>query len=341
MATLFCRHCGSPNAGTRFCENCGQPAEFPAAPVIAPAGYAAPPPYRYTPVAAAGTQRSSPLHIVTLVSYLAYLVVPIFARLALANLNFYSGFQGWYTFVDVLTIGLLVICGGSATVAGFISHMSPNRRVGGGMLGVFVVLISLLMFIPGIGGYVNIVGQLLIPAALFLSWAIVRPLRAPGYFALLIWVALAGITFAIQFLPFLRYDYVMWSVVYLLMTVITVVATVIVALAFEKLQPGVAPRAVAPAYAQAQAGYPAYYGPRTNTLAVVSLVFGIAGGSLVAVILGHIAKGQIRRTGEMGSGMATAGLILGYFWLVILLIFVVIQVVGLVMFSSAMSLYGY
>ncbi|WP_314148264.1 DUF4190 domain-containing protein [uncultured Leifsonia sp.] len=61
--------------------------------------------------------------------------------------------------------------------------------------------------------------------------------------------------------------------------------------------------------------YPAPYGyaqaPRTNTLAIVSLVSAFV-VSIVAVITGHIALAQIRRTGEAGRGMALAGLIIGY-----------------------------
>jgi hypothetical protein len=60
---------------------------------------------------------------------------------------------------------------------------------------------------------------------------------------------------------------------------------------------------------------------QTSTLAVVSLVFGILGwtllpflGSLVAVVCGHMARGEIRRAqGTLeGDGMAVAGLVLGY-----------------------------
>lgn len=66
--------------------------------------------------------------------------------------------------------------------------------------------------------------------------------------------------------------------------------------------------------------YPAQrapYGPPrpTNTLAVLALVFGILGG-ILAIPFGHIARSQIRKTGEEGSGLALAGLILGYIWLV-------------------------
>ena len=49
---------------------------------------------------------------------------------------------------------------------------------------------------------------------------------------------------------------------------------------------------------------------RTNVAAVVSLIFGILWlcyvGSLVAVIAGHTARKQIRRTGEAGDGAAIA-----------------------------------
>lgn len=49
----------------------------------------------------------------------------------------------------------------------------------------------------------------------------------------------------------------------------------------------------------------------TNTFAVLALVFGVLGGYL-AIIFGHAALSQIKRTGERGSGLAIAGLILGY-----------------------------
>lgn len=52
----------------------------------------------------------------------------------------------------------------------------------------------------------------------------------------------------------------------------------------------------------------------TNIFAVLALVFGVMGG-LAAIPFGHVARHQIRRTGENGQGLATAGLILGYVWL--------------------------
>ena len=55
----------------------------------------------------------------------------------------------------------------------------------------------------------------------------------------------------------------------------------------------------------------------TNSLAVASLVCGLAQPflgltTIPAIVLGYVARGQIRRTGEDGSGLATAGLVLGW-----------------------------
>ena len=56
---------------------------------------------------------------------------------------------------------------------------------------------------------------------------------------------------------------------------------------------------------------------QTNPLAIVSMVSGMVALvlgplAILAIVSGHIARRQVRRTGEGGRGMATAGLILGY-----------------------------
>lgn len=51
--------------------------------------------------------------------------------------------------------------------------------------------------------------------------------------------------------------------------------------------------------------------PRTNTLAILSLIFCI-GGSVLGLIFGHIALSQIKAKGEGGRGYAIAGLTIGY-----------------------------
>jgi hypothetical protein len=51
--------------------------------------------------------------------------------------------------------------------------------------------------------------------------------------------------------------------------------------------------------------------PPTNTLAIVALILGFV-VPLGGIIAGHIALGQIKRTGEGGQGLALAGTIIGY-----------------------------
>ena len=59
--------------------------------------------------------------------------------------------------------------------------------------------------------------------------------------------------------------------------------------------------------------------PGTNALAITSMICGIAQffgfwllATIPAIVCGHIARRQIRRTGEDGDGMALAGLVLGW-----------------------------
>jgi hypothetical protein len=76
-------------------------------------------------------------------------------------------------------------------------------------------------------------------------------------------------------------------------------------------------------------GYPVQ---TTNGLAVASLIAGFFWlgwfGSVLAVIFGHIALSQIKSSGgrEGGSGMAVAGLVLGYMGLATLLLVILVAV---------------
>lgn len=66
-----------------------------------------------------------------------------------------------------------------------------------------------------------------------------------------------------------------------------------------------------------------------NTWAIVSASFAastILGtwclGGIIAVIAGHVARSQIKRTGEAGEGLALAGLIAGYISIGLFFLFV-------------------
>jgi hypothetical protein len=91
--------------------------------------------------------------------------------------------------------------------------------------------------------------------------------------------------------------------------------------------PAATPSAVAPQWVAPGSAPYGVAGPPNSTAAVVSLVFGILTwiflpviGPIVAVVAGHMARAEIRRSnGQVGgNGMATAGLVLGYLQIALL-----------------------
>ncbi|GAA3200232.1 DUF4190 domain-containing protein [Actinocorallia longicatena] len=98
----------------------------------------------------------------------------------------------------------------------------------------------------------------------------------------------------------------------------------------EPYENGVSPYQAFPG-AYGPYGHVPAYGPRTNVLAIVSLIASIVScgiGSVVGVVCGHIALNQMRRSGEAGRGLAVAGLVLGYLGLLAAVGVIVMLVVG-------------
>jgi len=56
--------------------------------------------------------------------------------------------------------------------------------------------------------------------------------------------------------------------------------------------------------------------PRINRLAIVALILACIGGPF-ALIFGHLASGQIKRSGERGLLIARIATVLGYVWLAV------------------------
>ena len=80
----------------------------------------------------------------------------------------------------------------------------------------------------------------------------------------------------------------------------------------------------------------------TNGLAIAALVLGLAQfavgfpAGIAAIILGHKAQQRIKQTGEQGSGLARAGLILGYLGTVGLLLLALLFLLT----TAAMNVHG-
>ena len=83
---------------------------------------------------------------------------------------------------------------------------------------------------------------------------------------------------------------------------------------------------------------------KTNGLAMASLACGVAQfavgplATIAAIVLGYMARGQIKRTGEQGAGLALAGLILG--WAAVILGIALIAVMLTISSRSASAGFG-
>ena len=104
---------------------------------------------------------------------------------------------------------------------------------------------------------------------------------------------------------------------------------------------GYSPYAGAPAPA-----YGAYAAPKTNTLAIVSLVSSIAAfvilpfiGSIVGIITGHMSLSQIKRTAEGGRGFGLAGTIVGWVGLALAIIGTIVLIAWASYFFSNLEEY--
>ena len=80
-------------------------------------------------------------------------------------------------------------------------------------------------------------------------------------------------------------------------------------------------------------GYPPYYRRPTNTLAILALVFAFVFAP-AGLVMGIVARKQIQRTGEEGSGLALAGTIVGGVFTGIWVLVIVFWIIALTALST-------
>jgi hypothetical protein len=100
-----------------------------------------------------------------------------------------------------------------------------------------------------------------------------------------------------------------------------------------------------PAYGQQPGGYGYQSTPRTNGLAIASLVLGIAQiflciiGGILALVFGYIARRQIDESGgtQGGRGMAIAGIILGWIGIGLGIVYIVVVIIAVIVSDDSNS----
>jgi Domain of unknown function (DUF1707)/Domain of unknown function (DUF4190) len=84
---------------------------------------------------------------------------------------------------------------------------------------------------------------------------------------------------------------------------------------------------------------------KTNGFAIASLACGLAQflfgplATVPAIVFGYMARGQIKRTGEQGAGLALAGLVLGWTAVILGIVLIVIGLAVSVGMHSAMHMH--
>lgn len=77
---------------------------------------------------------------------------------------------------------------------------------------------------------------------------------------------------------------------------------------------------------------------KTNVLAILSIIFAFV-FSIAGIVLGHMALGQIKKTGEGGRGLAMTGLILSYVFTFIGLIIAIFYFVAMATLFGSVDYY--
>jgi hypothetical protein len=101
-------------------------------------------------------------------------------------------------------------------------------------------------------------------------------------------------------------------------------------------QPGYPPVGYGPRPGYGPPGYPPVYGRPTNTMAILALVMAFVFAP-AGLVLGIVARRQIRQTGEDGDGLALAGIIVGGIVTAIFVFFIVLWIIAFAAFTESGS----
>lgn len=327
--TSHCTACGAEIYGTRFCESCGAPVatSAPGSPSVivgsdaataAPASSAVP-----ARPAADAAQRVRFGLVLALNGFIWTTIVPaaVAAVIEFLELAFGVVTYGTPSWPIIVIAGLVAP---ALMVVGFViaarsADITPRARGWAIVLAVLAAVVNGggAIYLSSLAGISAASAPGLGSLAALGAWGIVAKFRGAGYWAFALMALLAGVWTGLTLVPYV-------SIVGSIVAVVFWVPATLGVVAFARAQEA---RSASIATVPPISDAPLAGVRGTNGLALTSLILSILGASLIAVILGHIARSQIRRTGENGAGMALAGLIIGY---VSLSLAIIVSIVALV-----------
>lgn len=319
VASSQCVSCGEFIYSTRFCESCGVKVEIDSAAMPLTSPTAATSPASATPdstppdAALFNTARVRVGLLLALNGIVWTPIVPVATAWATAsiaqsfgNYGLYS--QAWPIEITAAVVAPLLMTFGFILAASSES-LSRQARVWAVVLAVVAGAVSALGAVySGIFLGASVTGLAGFGAFIAVgAWGIIARFRGPGYWAFLYASVAGGLLSAIAILTY----FPLFVVLLLALWALAVLGVVRLALGHERRA---AARPLIQPAARADGSLAA---GRTNGFATASLILAIVGGGVLAIVFGHVAHSQIRQTGEGGSGMATAGLVIGYVSIVV------------------------
>lgn len=186
----------------------------------------------------------SPLNALTLVSYHASVVLPSLGVLLLTvqAMTVMVSSTAWTAMIPILQPALLAVSGAFATVAALRTGAARWRRAWAAVLGSLVIVLAATAVVAyDVFSGLNL-GFYLGAPLLFFSWAIARPFRGKGYFAVLLWAGLVVVSLGGRFLAF-PFALLGWPLAGHLVNLGVVVAVVLVPVLAAMAWEGRAPHA--------------------------------------------------------------------------------------------------
>jgi hypothetical protein len=274
-----------------------------------------PPPAPYGPPASGRVVAAPPRPVTRAALWVAFgaaLAVPLASTIS----YLISPYDDRSAFLTLLLVGVILegvaflVFFTALVVVALTSPRSPGVRVATILIG----LIGAALGVAAAGtGTSDTRATFLVPMLMFLAWALAAGFRGKGYIALLfVFVVIVVEVILGAVLP----EGATGAIITGLVVAAATLGIVFAAHAWERqLAREIATsQPAAPSLASA----PVDPAVSTNGYAIAALVFGVLGG-ILAIVFGHVALNQLRRTGGQGRGMAIAGLVLGYFWLAVIL----------------------
>jgi hypothetical protein len=337
VVTQTCTRCGAGIYGTNFCENCGTRAMGSVAPVTATGGVTPIAPSvaasglapQYAPTSSRG---GTALRVITLLVLLSTLVVPAIMSMLPPTGNEYELQNG---------VGATLEClvGSFALLAAVTGRASGGAKFGGALLALGYITLAMLDDFTGLFYNTTVTLELagsMSMLLLFLSWAVSRPFRGPGYFGVLVLIALE---FADAYIVPAVYGSAGTSATILIALIgcVLVLATVGLAVLFERgrsAQETIGSAVIAGPVPVTIDGPSSGKARASLTMALIALGLNVLsrlvpyglgitisilalGLLIAAIIVGHLARRDIRTTGQRGAGLALAGMLIGYIVLAI------------------------